>query len=354
MKIYEVGGCVRDRLLGFEPKDYDYVVVGATHQQMINLGFSQVGASFPVYLHPTNGNEYALARKERKTGVGYHGFDVTFDSSVSLEDDLMRRDLTINSMATDPETGATIDPYGGLADLRQGILRHTSEAFAEDPVRVLRTARFAARYGFTVHASTNELMRKVVPELDHVAADRVFAEIHKGLMEEKPWLMFEALEACGAFVNCAALKPYAQHDDVHLIESSDTIYTRFSLVARGFKDSDYATRKVTTDLQAVSKAVNKHVDQMQNWSALHPIQRLEILDRLRAFSDPGLMTRVACAVDASMRRGRQTAPVSIQTAMQRDLQAAQRVDAAQIASTCTDGKQIRQAISWARLKSMSN
>lgn len=354
MKTYLVGGAVRDQLLGLEPKDYDYVVVGATPSQMLSMGYSQVGAAFPVYLHPETGCEYALARTERKTGIGYLGFDVNFDPTVTLEEDLMRRDLTINSIARDPETGEIVDPHGGQADLDHGILRHTSEAFAEDPVRVLRAARFAARYGFKIHPSTNELMRKVAPELDHVSAERVFAEIHKGLMEEKPWLMFEALEACGAFVNCTALKPYAQHDDVHLIESSDTIYTRFSLVARGFKDSDYATRKVTTDLQAVSKAVNKHVDQMQNWSALHPIQRLEILDRLRAFSDPGLMTRVACAVDASMRRGRQTAPVSIQTAMQRDLQAAQRVDAAQIASTCTDGKQIRQAISWARLKSMSN
>lgn len=195
MKVYKVGGCVRDHLLGLEPKDIDFVVVGATSDQMLSEGYTQVGASFPVFLK--NGCEYALARTERKTGVGYSGFAVDINN-VTLEDDLLRRDLTINSMAMDDD-GLIIDPYGGVNDLSKRILRHTSEAFAEDPIRVLRVARFAARYGnFKIHETTLELMTKVAPELVHVPGERIWAELEKGLSEQAPSLMFHALKACGA------------------------------------------------------------------------------------------------------------------------------------------------------------
>lgn len=197
VKIYAVGGCVRDVLLGRTPKDYDYVVVGATPEYMIENGYVRVGASFPVFLK--DGNEYALARTERKVGVGYNGFETEHDASVTLEQDLIRRDLTVNSMAQDLQTGEIIDPFGGREDLSSGVLRHTSEAFAEDPVRVLRTARFAARYGFDVSVPTLDLMKKVMHEIDAVPAERVWAEFEKGLAEGESWRMIKTLIEIGAF-----------------------------------------------------------------------------------------------------------------------------------------------------------
>lgn len=201
MKFYVVGGAVRDEMLGREVKDVDWVVVGATPEQMTEQGYEQVGADFPVFLHPQTGEEYALARQERKTGPGYHGFETHYDPSVSLEDDLFRRDLTINAMAKDPETGEIIDPYGGRTDLKNGTLRHVSDAFAEDPVRVLRVARFTARYGFNVAPETMELMRNMVEEgeLDHLTAERVWAELEKTIMEDYPNEFFWVLKDCGAF-----------------------------------------------------------------------------------------------------------------------------------------------------------
>jgi tRNA nucleotidyltransferase/poly(A) polymerase len=197
--FYLVGGAVRDILLGKEPKDRDYVVVGATPEWMVERGFTQVGASFPVFLHPETGEEYALARIERKVGVGYHGFETKFDSSVTLEEDLKRRDLTINSMAMDGD-GNLIDPYNGKADLDTKVLRHTSEAFAEDPLRVLRVARFAARYEFEIHPDTIQLSRQLVDagELQHLSRERIFNELMKGFSEKRHDLMVEALDLVGA------------------------------------------------------------------------------------------------------------------------------------------------------------
>ncbi len=202
MKTYLVGGAVRDRLLGLEPRERDWVVVGATPEEMKARGFRQVGKDFPVFLHPQTGEEYALARTERKTAPGYHGFDVHASPEVTLEEDLRRRDLTINAMAMDEE-GRLIDPFGGARDLREGILRHVSPAFAEDPVRILRVARFAARFsrwGFRVAHSTNALMRSMVEagEVDALVPERVWAETEKALGEEHPERYFEVLRGCGA------------------------------------------------------------------------------------------------------------------------------------------------------------
>jgi len=203
MQIYEVGGAVRDRLLGLPVRDRDWVVVGSTPEQMESLGFKPVGRDFPVFLHPETHEEYALARTERKVAPGYHGFQVHADPAVTLEQDLERRDLTINAMAADAH-GHIIDPYGGQADLAAGVLRHVSLAFAEDPVRILRLARFAARFGFAVADATLDLMRGMVTrgEVDALVPERVWQELSKGLMEAAPVRFFTVLQACGALSVC--------------------------------------------------------------------------------------------------------------------------------------------------------
>lgn len=195
-----VGGAVRDRLLGQPVQDRDWVVVGASVEDMLAAGFTPVGKDFPVFLHPRTHEEYALARTERKTAPGYKGFVFHADREVRLEDDLIRRDLTINAMAEDGE-GRLIDPYGGQRDLAAKIFRHVSPAFAEDPVRILRLARFAARYPeFSVAAETMQLMRDMVSagEVDHLVAERVWQEISRGLMYVKPSRMIGILRDCGA------------------------------------------------------------------------------------------------------------------------------------------------------------
>ncbi|MBZ0094065.1 MAG: multifunctional CCA addition/repair protein, partial [Sulfuricella sp.] len=199
MRIYAVGGAVRDELLGLPVADRDYVVVGATPEEMVAQGFRPVGKDFPVFLHPETHEEYALARTERKTARGYKGFQVSAAPEVTLEEDLARRDLTINAIAKD-EAGLFIDPYGGTADLKAGILRHVSPAFVEDPVRVLRVARFAARLGFAVAPETLALMREMAAngEVDALVPERVWQELSRGLMEKTPSRMFLALRECGA------------------------------------------------------------------------------------------------------------------------------------------------------------
>jgi tRNA nucleotidyltransferase (CCA-adding enzyme) len=201
MNIYLVGGAVRDELLGYPFSERDWVVVGATPEEMLNQGFSQVGRDFPVFLHPKTKEEYALARTERKQGVGYTGFAVFADPSVSLEDDLLRRDLTINAIAKS-SVGEYIDPYGGLDDIEHRVLRHISPAFAEDPLRVLRVARFAARYahlGFTVAEDTLALMSELCrgEELLALSPERVWRETEKALSEKSPRVFFEVLRTCG-------------------------------------------------------------------------------------------------------------------------------------------------------------
>ena len=184
MQTYLVGGAVRDLLMGVDPKDRDFVVVGASPQALLDKGFQQVGASFPVFLHPETGDEYALARTERKTGDGYHGFDVEFGTDVTLEQDLARRDLTINSIAYDAENDLYVDPYGGARDIKQRVLRHTSAAFSDDPLRVIRLARFAGRFKkFSIHHSTLALAKKLVAggELNHLPHERHAAELVKVL-----------------------------------------------------------------------------------------------------------------------------------------------------------------------------
>ena len=205
MKIYQVGGSVRDMLLGLPAVDRDYVVVGAMVNEMLAAGYQPVGKDFPVFLHPKTKEEYALARTERKSGRGYTGFAFQADPDVTLEADLLRRDLTINAMAV-ADDGTLIDPHGGVKDIAEKVLRHVSDAFAEDPLRVLRLARFAARFTqFTVAPETLALCKKLVAdgEVRELVAERVWQEISRGLMEAQPSRMFEVLRTCGALAELA-------------------------------------------------------------------------------------------------------------------------------------------------------
>ncbi|MFG6138676.1 polynucleotide adenylyltransferase [Halomonas sp. B23F22_10] len=220
LTVYRVGGAVRDARLGWPVTDVDWVVVGATPEAMTRRGFRAVGRDFPVFLHPKTHEEFALARTERKAGHGYTGFEVHASPEVSLEQDLVRRDLTINAMAETPE-GELVDPYGGLHDLEARVLRHVSPAFVEDPLRVLRTARFLARYaglGFVIAPATRELMRRLAEsgELGHLVAERVWAETEKALGEPWPDVYFQALHDCGAL---AALMPELAADAAALDEA---------------------------------------------------------------------------------------------------------------------------------------
>jgi tRNA nucleotidyltransferase (CCA-adding enzyme) len=220
MKVYRVGGAVRDRLLGIPVQDQDWVVIGETPESMAAQGFRPVGGDFPVFIHPQTGEEYALARTERKSGRGYKGFSFNTSPEVTLEEDLRRRDLTINAMAEDAD-GNIIDPFGGKSDLRGKILRHVSPAFAEDPLRVLRVARFAARFPFTVAAETIELMRAITSsgELSELVAERVWTETERALSEHHAVRYFEVLRECGAliviFPEIAALFGVPQPEKYH-------------------------------------------------------------------------------------------------------------------------------------------
>lgn len=236
MQVYLVGGAVRDHLLGHSYHEKDYVVVGASPNQMLNLGYQPVGKDFPVFLHPETKEEYALARTERKSGTGYHGFEFHTDTSVTLEQDLIRRDLTINAMAMD-EAGHVHDPYNGQQDLADRVLRHVSDAFIEDPLRVLRVARFAARYhamGFHVATETLDLMRQLTEsgELNTLTPERVWKETSRALMESHADIYFEVLRSCGAlkvlFPEIDALFGVPQRPEYHP-EIDCGIHTMMSL-----------------------------------------------------------------------------------------------------------------------------
>ena len=251
VKIYRVGGSVRDELLGRAVVDRDWVVVGATPEILVASGYKPVGRDFPVFLHRDTGEEYALARTERKHGRGYHGFEFFASPDVTLAEDLVRRDLTINAMARDGE-GMLIDPFGGETDLRAGLLRHVSPAFVEDPLRVLRVARFAARFGFAVAPETRELMRELVAsgELAELQPERVWQELARGLMERHPTGMLAVLRDCGALAQLLpevdalyvgragsqSLEPGAGAHLVHALEYAAahefSLPVRYAVVAR--------------------------------------------------------------------------------------------------------------------------
>ena len=254
MKIYEVGGAVRDELLGVPVKDRDYVVVGSTPEEMTRLGYTPVGKDFPVFLHPATRAEYALARTERKTARGYHGFQIHATPEVTLEQDLLRRDLTINAIAKDDQ-GELIDPFQGARDLRDKVLRHVSDAFAEDPVRVLRVARFAARYAdFSVAPETLALMRAMAAngEVDALVAERVWQEIAKGLMEKKPSRMFDVLIGADALRRIVPEFSAMGIDDIASARMDRAAQDNTSLAVR------YATLIATLDARRRATRADLH------------------------------------------------------------------------------------------------
>lgn len=266
MKIYLVGGAVRDRLLGLPVKERDWVVVGASPEQMSAAGYRAVGKDFPVFLHPQTNEEYALARTERKSGRGYHGFTFHTGPEVSLEDDLWRRDLTVNAMAEDPN-GALIDPHGGQRDLHARLLRHVSPAFAEDPVRILRIARFAARFaplGFRVADETLTLMREMVnaSEADHLVPERVWKETERALMEAQPRVYFEVLHSCGALARVmpelAALSGVPQRADYH--PEVDTLVHTLMCVAAAARADHVIDVRVAALLHDLGKAATPRAE----------------------------------------------------------------------------------------------
>ncbi|MDN3488166.1 MULTISPECIES: multifunctional CCA addition/repair protein [unclassified Pseudoalteromonas] len=238
-QVYLVGGAVRDKLLNIQSKDNDYVVIGETPEVMEALGFLPIGSDFPVYLHPKTKEEYALGRTERKSGKGYTGFVVDASPNVTLEEDLARRDLTINSMALD-ENGTIIDPFNGQADLKNKILRHTTQAFVEDPVRVLRIARFLARYGseWSIHPSTTALMQELKNkgELEHLVPERVWLETEKALGEKHPELYFQALDGLGIFPEIEQMKNTPQPANHH---PEGDVFVHTMLVLRRAADLNF-------------------------------------------------------------------------------------------------------------------
>ena len=291
MKAYVVGGAVRDELLGVPVGDRDWVVVGARAQELIDAGYTPVGRDFPVFLHPQTKEEHALARTERKHGRGYKGFTVHAAPDVTLEQDLARRDLTINAMAQD-ESGGLIDPFGGERDLRDGVLRHVSEAFAEDPVRVLRLARFAARYGFRVADETLALVRRMVAagELEHLVAERVWQEFARGLVEPHPARMFETLEASGAL---AQLFPELRVDLAALERAAKRnapLAVRFALLA--WPIGEDAVRalcdrlRVPNDERELALAICRCKDLIIAADSAAPAEVLQLLKRADAFRRP--------------------------------------------------------------------
>lgn len=295
---FVVGGAVRDVLLGRLPKDLDYVWVGATPEEMLAKGMNQVGADFPVFLDE-DGNEHALARKERKVEAGYNGFEVDFDTTVTLEDDLMRRDLTINAMAVPAENWReflltqnpelVIDLFNGRSDLEYKILRHVSEAFAEDPVRVLRVARFAARYEFDVSILTLNLMRRLVEagELDTLVPERVWAECEKALAETNPMAFFRTLDMCQAGQK---LFPEFKLDDFFETNLADTpadANLRFALACLKLTESEVnelcVRLKVPSDFRKRALRGNELVELFRK--ALTAERVVETLERISAFQD---------------------------------------------------------------------
>lgn len=283
MNIYLVGGAVRDRLLDYPVLERDWLVIGATPEMMLAQGYRPVGKDFPVFLHPQTHEEYALARTERKTAPGYKGFSVDANPAVTLEEDLLRRDLTINAIA-ESEDGVLFDPYGGQRDLQQRLLRHVSPAFNEDPVRILRVARFAARYahlGFTVADETRQLMRDMVGsgEADHLVAERVWAELYKALTETTPAAFFETLRDCGAlaviFPELEALYGVPQPTKYH--PEIDTGVHSLMALTQAAKLSEKPEVRLAALLHDLGKALTKP----EHWPSHHGHERkgLPVLEK---------------------------------------------------------------------------
>ncbi len=400
MQAYCVGGAVRDELLGLAVKDKDFVVVGTTPQAMLDAGYRPVGKDFPVFLHPKTHDEYALARTERKTGAGYKGFVVHASPEVTLEEDLARRDLTINAIAKGAD-GKLIDPFNGLADLKTKTLRHVSDAFAEDPVRILRAARFAARFiDFTIAPETLALMRQMVQngEVDALVPERVWQELSKGLMEAKPSRMFEVLRSCGALQKIlpeldklwGVPQPPQHHPEidtgVHVMMVIDyaakqnfTLPVRFAALVhdlgKGTTPADILPRhighevrsvsllkdvckrlRVPNDCKELAHIVAKFHGKLHQVLKMKPSTLVEFLTELDAFRQPERFKDFlkACECDSRGRTGLENSALPETVLILRALQAAQNIDAGAIAQQHTAPEKIKVAIFEARLEAVKH
>ena len=364
MKTYLVGGSVRDELLGLAVQDHDHVVVGAEPEEMVKRGFRPVGADFPVFLHPETNEEYALARTERKTAPGYRGFAFHADSKVTLEEDLKRRDLTINAMAR-AEDGTLVDPHGGERDLRAGILRHVSDAFAEDPVRILRVARFAARFGFAVAPETLELMRRMVKggEADALVPERVWQELARGLMEKAPSRMIAVLRECGALarilpeIDRSFSHPDAPDRLVERLECSAArghpLAVRFALLVLDLHVDEVASLaervNAPNDCRELARLAVCERDEVKN-PDLDAESTLSLLERTDAFRRPDRLERLVevaqCDAHGDEKRAKDP-----QEPLRRALEAARKVDAGAIARSHPED--IGEAVRRARLAAIA-
>jgi tRNA nucleotidyltransferase (CCA-adding enzyme) len=340
VKFYLVGGSVRDELLDLPVKDRDYVVVGATPEDMVRAGFKPVGKDFPVFLHPETHDEYALARTERKSGRGYKGFTVYASPEVTLEEDLRRRDLTINAMAK-AEDGTLIDPFGGKKDLQTGILRHVSEAFSEDPVRILRVARFAARFGFRVADETMALMKQMVDggEADYLVAERVWQEFSRGLAEPHPERMFEMLEKCGFLrKGLPELKTWPKR-------FSGSLAVRFALLTWPLEQAEIEALcerlRTPNDVRELALTVRRTRDLLHEKK---PEALLELLKRADAFRRPERFAEL-------LEVARMADPAIDTERARRALHAASAVDAGAIAKAAKPSE-IGRLIDEARLQAI--
>jgi tRNA nucleotidyltransferase (CCA-adding enzyme) len=378
-QVYMVGGAVRDRLLGRAVHDHDWVVVGATQPQMEAHGFMPVGRDFPVFLHPETHEEYALARTERKSGPGYRGFVVQAAPDVTLEQDLARRDLTINAMAApaewDGESAAIIDPYGGQADLEARVLRHVTDAFREDPVRILRVARFAARFHeFTVAPETMALMREMVAagEVDALVPERVWQEISRGLMERQPSRMFELLRECGAL---AVLDMAAQLDAPLPVRYACLVHdlgkgtTPADVLPRHIGHEHRSARlaekvgerlRVPTDCRELGDVVAREHGNIHRSGELNGPAIVRLLERCDAIRKPARFEQalLACECDARGRLGFEDRPYPQRPRLRDALAAALSIStsevAAQAAARGKQGKAIGEAVQAARAQAVAD
>ncbi|MDO8264720.1 MAG: multifunctional CCA addition/repair protein [Gallionella sp.] len=396
-KIYCVGGAVRDRLLGLTVQDHDWVVVGSTPEAMTAQGFQPVGKDFPVFLHPQTHEEYALARTERKTARGYRGFAVYAAPDVTLEQDLLRRDFTINAIAQDAD-GKLVDPYNGIADLRAGILRHVSAAFSEDPVRILRAARFVARFGFTIAPETLMLMRGMVAngEVDALVAERVWQELARGLMEKSPSRFFETLRSCGALAKIlpevdalfGVPQPEKFHPEidcgVHTMLVVDdaaqhdyTLEVRFAALThdlgKGNTPKEILPRHVGHEARGVDLlralcerlrvpgecrdlallAARYHGD-VHRAKELRAETIIKLFQSADAWRRPERFTQLlqACSSDARGRTGHEQDAYPQADYLLQLLLVARAVDAGEIARLCADGSAIAAAVQQARIRAI--
>ncbi|WP_024813060.1 multifunctional CCA addition/repair protein [Acidovorax sp. JHL-3] len=407
MQIYMVGGAVRDKLLGRPVNDHDWVVVGATPEQMLALGYLPVGRDFPVFLHPDTREEYALARTERKSGRGYRGFVVQSSPDVTLEEDLARRDLTINAIAisADPSSATGhYDPYGGERDLQDRVLRHVTDSFREDPVRILRVARFAARFtDFTVAPETMQLMREMVAhgEADHLVAERVWQELARGLMEERPSRMFDVLRECGALkvvlpevdrLWCVPQRPeYHPEVDtgVHLMMVLDmaarlatTLTVRFACLVhdlgKGTTPADMLPRhigheqrsakllkglcerlRVPTECRETADVVAREHGNIHRSGELGAAALVRLIERCDGIRKPARFDEIllACECDARGRLGFDEAPYPQRQRLSEALAAVQSVATSVIAARAAEsgvtGQKVGEMIHAARVRAVA-